>query len=81
MTHRFIIAALLAFCALFIPGKAVADAQDGAVLAPGDFRVVAAAGAVSMDEEWTWTIEASFRAGLPFGLEIAAPQPARTPPR
>ena len=37
MTHRFIIAALLAFCALFIPGKAVADAQDGAVLAPGYF--------------------------------------------
>lgn len=73
MTHRFIIAALLAFCALFTPGKAAADAQDGAVLPPGDFRVVAAGGAVSMDNEWTWTIEASFRAGLPFGLEIAAP--------
>ncbi len=73
MTCRHIIASLLALVALSIPGKAVSDAQDGAVLAPGNFRVVAAGGAVSMDEEWTWTIEASFRAGLPFGLEIAAP--------
>lgn len=73
MTRRHTIATLIALCALFTTGKAVADAQDGAVLAPGDFRVVAAGGAVSMDEEWTWTIEASFRGGLPFGLEIAAP--------
>ena len=49
------------------------DAPSGPLLEAGTARIDVAGGALSLDREWTWGLEASARVGLPARLEIAAP--------
>jgi hypothetical protein len=58
---------------LGLSSAARADAEDPVTLPPGGLNIVAAGGAMTIDREWTWNVEASLRLGLPAGIELAAP--------
>jgi hypothetical protein len=75
MSCRAAIASLAALCAVAsIPRLAAAqEAGDPPTLPAGAFRIVAAGGAAAVDRAWTYAAEASVRAGLSHGVELAGP--------
>jgi hypothetical protein len=75
MSLRALIASFAALGALAgAPGLAAGgEAAAPPVLPAGAFRVVAAGGATVVDRHWTYAAEASARAGLSHGVELAGP--------
>lgn len=69
---HLLLGAALATALLASPAAAW-DAPSGPLLEPGTARIDLAGGALALDREWTWGLEASLRVGLPARLEIAAP--------
>jgi hypothetical protein len=75
MSRRSTAIALVLWCAAAVSPRLAAGGEAGAppVLPGGSFRVVAAGGGVSVERTWTYGAEASARAGLSHGLELAGP--------
>jgi hypothetical protein len=65
--------ALLCLLAGASARAAAGEAGVGPTLPAGAFRIAAAGGAAVVDRGWTHAAEASVRAGLPHGLELAGP--------
>jgi len=66
-------AVLVAAAWAVLPARAAAEAEQPAVLPPGDVRVQAAAGALALDREWTWGLALSLGAGIAERVELALP--------
>lgn len=75
MLPRTLTIALASCCAVALLPRLAAggEAEAPPVLPGGDFRVVAAGGAVTVERAWTYGAELSARAGLSHGVELAGP--------
>jgi hypothetical protein len=66
-------AVVLVAAGTLVSPRVVAEAEQPAVLPAGDVRVQAAAGALTIDREWTWGMSLSLGAGITDRIEIALP--------
>ena len=73
MLARSTIVALWLLCMTSACPALATSPSDQPVLDPGSLRVMAAGGAVYLDTDWTWGLEASLRVGVAPGVELAAP--------
>lgn len=70
---RFAVTVLWLVCMTRVSPALATSSSDPPILNPGAIRAIAAGGPVSIDQDWTWGLEASFRVGVATGVELAAP--------